>query len=133
MPQSTVSCEPLEVTCKAIVKAGDGICRWEWDDHLQTALTTVDTADCSTMHSLLEQAFPYHWDVKTVTSVPQPVAELLSMLGGLRNSQELFTGNAEHNALVFAAWWPWNNGQSVSVRIGTTDPSQATLRRCFGL
>ncbi len=40
-------------------------------------------------------------------------------LGELRENQLLFTTDPGGNVLIFAAWWPWGNGEVVSVRIAS--------------
>ena len=63
------------------------------------------------------KAFSQTWTADNIGTAPQPIAEVAEGLGGLRPSQVLFTQEIPNGAVLIGAWWPWANGQTVSLRI----------------
>ena len=63
-------------------------------------------------------------------------------LGGLMAGQILFTSDPNRGVVLFCAWWPWGNGEKISIRVGLwsknlSDAEYAEnlqqLKVCFGL
>jgi hypothetical protein len=73
---------------------------------------------------------------------PDTVGVIKDDLGGLMAGQILFTSDPNRGVVLFCAWWPWGNGEKISIRIGLwskqlTDAEYAEnlqqLKVCFGL
>ena len=62
---------------------------------------------------LFEQA----WTTADLASAPERVRELASKVGGLRGGQLLFAARSDADPILFGLWWPWGNGQTVSIRV----------------
>jgi len=67
------------------------------------------------------------WPSQSMLS--EPVREIISPYGGIREGQELYL-LSEENASVFAMLWPWGDGVHITLRLGiiptprTADPAQ---------
>ena len=59
------------------------------------------------------------------------------MIGGIRSTQQLFTTQLEQDVMSYVAWWPWGDGQTISIRVGLVlsgtipDVDAASLQREF--
>lgn len=45
------------------------------------------------------------------------MVRIADSFGGLRPGQELFVSTADEAVATCARWWPWSDGQTISVRI----------------
>lgn len=133
---------PLQAACETIVAGDTAPANWLWDDHFQAALVVIDIEASDTMRSLLKQSLPLHWSPENIVSAPRPVQEIVERLGGIQSGQEFFANDTGNTAILYAAWWPWGNGTSISVRVSaaSTTLTQAeesqlrqNIRLWFGL
>ena len=66
---------------------------------------------------------------------------IIDNFGGIMPGQLLFTSDPDGEALVFCAWWPWGNGETISIRLAPfylkpdSDKSQGArrLKEWFGI
>ena len=123
-----------------LVEGGRELLRWEWDGRFSAALAVVKAPGHEPVLELLARLFPFAWDSTSVARAPEPVRAVADDWG-LKAGQRLFTLDPGDDPLLFAAWWPWGNGNTFSVRVGCiaddeaaekADPD-AQLRRWFGL
>lgn len=91
---------------------------WEWDSRFQTALTTFKTEDQLTVREILEGSMGKAWDSVTIESAPENVQHALVPFGGLMPNQLFYAADISEEGILFCAWWPWGNGQTISARIG---------------
>ena len=112
----------LKDTCEALVRAGNGVLHWGWDDYLGATLAVFPSSDAAKVAAILEKALPSSWDVKTASQASAPAKAQIDSMGGLRAGQRFFASDVDHGAAVFAAWWPWGDGKKVSLRVGTVYP-----------
>jgi hypothetical protein len=71
------------------------------------------------------------WTMKSIDAAPQALREMCDKTGGLREGQRLLAGTQDS---LFGLWWPWGNGQTITLRIGFSS-AEATprLRALFGV
>jgi hypothetical protein len=107
----------IEKACKGILKDFEGILKWKWDDRFEALLAefTLQTQDKVT--GILKKHLQNTWDNKTIKNAPDIVKTTSEYFGDLRKGQLLFTTEPENSDQILAVWWPWGDGQSVSVRI----------------
>ena len=57
--------------------------------------------------------------------------DLAARTGGLRAGQLLMTGGPTGGLLAFGLWWPWGDGETISMRVGLldVDPNREPYRR----
>jgi hypothetical protein len=107
----------IEIICKQLFDELQGILSWKWDDWIGTILTEFSAEKIKNVRATLEKVFPISYDKSNINAAPQIVQTLDKHLGGLRSTQLLFTSNPSREALVFGAWWPWGNGETISLRV----------------
>jgi len=74
--------------------------------------------DMESLRPTVSHAYDQQWDSATVNSASDIIRSLASSLAGVSPGQLLFTSQNEEGLILFAAWWPWDNGSTVSLRIG---------------
>lgn len=131
-----------ELLCKELSGAFQGILSWKWDERFETALAEFKVENKARVHDELVLRLGSIWDVSNVESAPEVVKTIISGFGGMMPGQLLFTSDPQQAALVFCAWWPWGNGQTISLRIAPfyrnaagsdTDKAAGQLKEWFGV
>ena len=128
-------------TCMAILSTGAGLFHWAWDSHSSAYLAKIGTENAEAALETLGQQFSERWSTAELARATRRTKSAIAKLGGLREGQVLFTHTLAGPAFLFCAWWPWNNGMTVSVRIGyytdgmensDADSLLAQFRKWFG-
>ena len=99
-----------------------GVLSWKWDDRFDSFLAEFPAESKDEISAILERHLSRKWDKKTIRQAPDSLREDAGMFGDLRAEQLLFTTDPEGNLLIMAAWWPWGDGEVISVRIASPDP-----------
>jgi len=111
----------IEKACKEILKDFEGILKWKWDDRFEALLAEFTLQTQDTVTGVLKKHLRNAWDDKTIKKAPDAVKTSSRYFGNLRKGQLLFTTAPEDSDQILAVWWPWGDGQSVSVRITVAD------------
>ena len=111
----------IETICKKLVDDFRGILSWEWDGRSRTILTKFSADQEKDVRTILEKFLPISWDSSSIGTAPQIVQTIDNQLGGLRPTHFLFSSDPSHDTFVFCAWWPWENGATISLRIAPFD------------
>ena len=117
MADGRVDLSRPKATCQAVRNGGAAIFMWEWDDRFGAALSPFRAPHRSKVHALLEETFGTAWDSTSIEGAPPAVARIADAFGGLWPGQELFVSEADRGVATCACWWPWGNGETISVRI----------------
>ena len=91
--------------------------KWEWDGRFKGALTQFEKSSAPQILSGLSQFFTHEWTVANIDNAPEAVLIAADSLGGLRPGQILLTSDPADDPFFLAAYWPWGNGTTISVRI----------------
>lgn len=100
---------------------------WRWDSRFETALSEIGIEKKDSVVNILENHLGNAWDSVTIDSAPEIVQSILVRFGGIMPGQLFYTAVLEHDEIIFCAWWPWGNGQTISIRIGSTQEASALL------
>jgi hypothetical protein len=122
-----------ENKCKDIYTALKSHLNWKWDDRFRVVLAEFDVRDIESIQSILTQHFNLSWDQSTAMSAPEKVHAAIDFMGGMMGEQKFFTSVLENETLIYGAWWPWGNGQTISIRIGLLPSVDNAFKRYFGL
>ena len=110
---------------------------WSWDGRFHAVVASFAKADEPTARASAMHAFPRGWTAKSLDAAPEEMRALAGRTGGLRAGQRLLAGDELIAARLFGLWWPWGNGETISLRIGildldaTSDPVPR-IRELFG-
>ena len=119
----------IEICCRGILNETSGLLKWEWDEYVGAFLSMFSVDHAEQIETICDKYFMSRWDCKSFSKVPPSVTAIAETLGGLRADQRLLVTRPDQFAMVFGAWWPWGDGQTISLRIGlVTDgvPEHAT-------
>ncbi len=100
----------------------EGMLSWKWDKSFQALLTEFPSGDKSNIGPILEKHLIKKYDKKTIRKAPENLRTSAGLFSNLRSKQLLFASDPEGSVLVFAAWWPWNDEDRISLRILSPDP-----------
>jgi len=110
------SSEPENV-CRELSNTFQGVLSWKWDDRFQTVLAEFKVDNKAPIHDALIRRLDRIWDSSTIETSPEAVRAISNTFGGIIPGQLLFTSDPGRDALVFCAWWPWGNGETISIRL----------------
>ncbi|MDF1592398.1 MAG: hypothetical protein P1P89_12855 [Desulfobacterales bacterium] len=131
-----------ENVCREISNAFKGVLAWKWDDRFQTVLAEFNVDNKERIHNPLVSRLDRIWDSSNIDKAPEAVQTIISRFGGIMPGQLLFTSDPGQDALAFCAWWPWGNGETISIRLAAfylkpvdADPTQGAhrLKEWFGI
>jgi len=108
----------IEICCKGIIKDHRELLKWEWDDYIGAFLTTFSTSQAPQIETICDKYFMSRWDRESLVKAPPSVRAIAKTLGGLRAAQRLLMTRPDQFLMAFGAWWPWGDGQTISLRIG---------------
>ena len=111
----------LESVCRELLSAFQGVLSWQWENRFETALAEFSVNDKDSVRAILERYLNIAWDSSSIGNAPDSVQKIASHLGGLRSGQLFFTSDPNQDAFIFGAWWPWGDGQTISIRIALSD------------
>ncbi len=75
---------------------------------------------CGELLADFDGVLSWKWDRKTIRNAPDIVKTGAGEFGDMRSGQLLFTSDPKGNMLILAAWWPWGDGEVVSLRIASS-------------
>ncbi len=120
--------DPLsEQTCKELFEKLQNAFSWQWDDRFGMPLAQIKIEEKEAILKILDKYMDTPWDSSTIKKAPEALQSLVKPLGGIQSGQLLFTAALPNEGIVFCAWWPWNNGQTISVRMVTSPEDSALL------
>jgi hypothetical protein len=109
----------LKVACGELLADFDGVLSWKWDKNFGAFMAEFSAESQDEVRSILERHFSQEWDIKSIRKAPDIVKTGAGEFGDIRSGQLLFTSGPEGNVLILAAWWPWGDGEVVSLRIAS--------------
>jgi hypothetical protein len=107
----------LENKCEELASAFNGVLSWQWDNRFGAVLAEFGVNNKDSIRAILERYLSNTWDSSNIGSAPDAIQKINSHLGKLRSGQLLFTADPKQDAFIYCAWWPWGNGQTISIRI----------------
>jgi len=106
-----------EGICRAILSALQMSLVWKWDSRFGTFLAEFGVDRKDRVRAVLESHLSNAWDGTSIGKAPPHVQVINGDLGGLMSGQMLFTSDPKQDAFVFCAWWPWGDGNTISIRV----------------
>jgi hypothetical protein len=97
---------------------------WKWDERFGCALSQFDLADAPQAQEVLRSLLPQEYDEARIFDAPHSIQVAVSRTGWVRAEQLVYVGAPTSRIHPFALWWPWGDGQTISVRVGFSDPRE---------
>jgi hypothetical protein len=107
----------IEKICSRIYSECDSLVTWRWDNRFQAVLSEFSADQEEEVMSVLEKYFDICWDEETIDYAPGKVRSVAKGLGEVRRGQRLFSSDPDQDALLLGAFWPWKNGEKISLRM----------------
>jgi hypothetical protein len=114
----TCDLEKFKEICSQISSSMPSSYQWQWDERFHVALIVFEKEDMGAILSTVSNEFDHQWDASTISSASGPIGELVNSFLGILPGQIIFTCEQGAGLILFAAWWPWGNGSTISLRIG---------------
>jgi len=109
----------LEKICRKFLSASWGFFAWKWDHRFEALLAEFSAVDEDEVRAVLERDLSMVWNSSNIREAPDIVQISAGIFGGLRSGQLLFTSDPSRDVFIFGAWWPWGNGETISLRIAS--------------
>lgn len=109
---------------------------WSYDDRFECAASSFDADFAPQARQLLAPLFPQAVSERTLPSASAPIREIAARTGGVRAAQMIFSAAPVSGLTPYALWWPWEEAQTISLRIGLDGASHAQLEQlcaCFDI
>lgn len=112
---------------------------WSFDNRFMCLASTFRSDVAPQARSQIAQVLPTEWSEATLRLAPQPVRDIAARTGGVRSGQYLFThviadpaqaGRASAPVIAYGLWWPWEEGSTISIRVGLDGAGDMSLRLC---
>ena len=97
---------------------------WSWDNRFNTVASTFGVDLVAEARASLAHALPNAWTDKTLATAPVVMQEIAKRTGGVRAVQAIFGGEGVGRVQPYGLWWPWEEGRTISMRIGLDNASQ---------
>jgi hypothetical protein len=107
----------VENVCGELVRAFQGVLSWQWDGRFETVLAEFGVDNKENVRAILERYLSMTWDNSNIATGPDSVRRINVRVGTLRSGQFLFTSDPKRDTFIFGAWWPWGNGETISLRV----------------
>jgi hypothetical protein len=108
----------LERQCRGLFKSFQNRLAWTWDERFKTVLASFDVKDTDFVQAHIKKEMAYIWDDENTESAPELVQNIINYFGGFYSEQLLYTSDPDKDDILMCAWWPWGNGNTISIRIG---------------
>jgi hypothetical protein len=94
---------------------------WSWDPRLMCCTSSFTTEQEPQARKATGIALQHEWTTATLARGPQQLREVVDRSGGLRHGQLALSTGPVNGLLLFGLWWPWGDGETVSLRVGLAD------------
>lgn len=113
--------EIAKATDFIVAEIGDSY-KWSWDDRKNMRFSKFASNRTEPVLKVLKNQLTHQWDYKSIKKAPKSLRVQLGDLAKLNKQQIIFTSPASEQApMLIAAWWPWDHGATVSVRLTALD------------
>ena len=108
---------------------------WSFDNRFTCVASTFGIDMAEKARAAVAVALPRDWTERTLPGAPTILRELASRTGGVRAGQFLFSSDVAAGAAAYGLWWPWEEGRTISLRIGIEGAGDITYPLCevFGV
>jgi len=110
--------EKLKGLCSQLYQGVPPPYQWQWDDRFNAALVVLEKDDKDAILETISKVFNQQWDSSSIGKASPGISKLVNNVFGIEPGQLLFSADEDAGLLLYAAWWPWGNGENFSLRAG---------------
>lgn len=100
---------------------------WSFDNRFQCVASTIDADFAPQARLLIAPMLPLAFSERTVQTATPLVRHVASRTGGLRAAQMIFAADPVDYVMAYGLWWPWEEAQTISIRLGLEGATQDDL------
>ena len=108
----------LHQVLKDLRAVTDSFVEWKWDSRFNTALAEFEVAKTADVKKALDTVFTELWETSNIVGAPENIKTIDYLFGSLMYGQQLLSSDPNQNVILYCIWWPWGNGETVSIRVG---------------
>lgn len=94
---------------------------WSWDPRLLCVTSSFTTEQEPAARKATQLALHNEWTSGMIVRAPQQLRDVVERAGGIRQGQVALSTGPINGLLVYGLWWPWGDGETVSLRVGLAD------------
>jgi hypothetical protein len=94
---------------------------WSWDPRLQCCTSSFTTEQEPAARTATAMALTTEYTSATIIRAPQALRDVADRAGGVRVGQLVLSCGPVAGLIVYGLWWPWGDGETVSLRVGLAD------------
>lgn len=109
---------------------------WSYDNRFECVASSFAADFAPEARKLLAPLFPYGVTERTLPNASPVLQELAERTGGIRAAQMIYTAMPVGRLTPYGLWWPWEEAQTISLRIGLEGGTPAHMMQvleCFGV
>lgn len=111
---------------------------FSWDGRLSCVVSSFSVQFEKEARAAYLEGLPMEWTLANIAQAPPRIRAVATQHGEVRAGQILLTGGHVDSLLGFGLWWPWGNGETISLRVGLADvdamrSAHARFRDVFGV
>ncbi len=103
---------------------------WSFDNRFMTLASTFRSDVAPQARGAMAKVLPTEWSEATLRLAPQPIRDIAQRTGGVRAGQFLMTHQIAPTIFGYGLWWPWEEGSTISIRVGIDGAGDVTMRLC---
>lgn len=100
---------------------------WSYDRRFESIACSFNSESAEQARTLLRPLLPYSWTNRTLAGAPPVFVAIAERTGGIRSAQMILGGDRVGHLTPYGLWWPWEEGQTVSLRIGIEGGSPSDM------
>lgn len=98
---------------------------WDFDSRFNSLLIVFDQQWVDPMKRSLDSEFSKRWDSASIKKASKSIKKLVKSIYGIEHGQFIYSDeNEDHDLALYAAWWPWGSGDTISLRISIYSPEK---------
>jgi len=91
--------------------------QWEYDNRFTAAAVVFKAENAKEISEKLATVYEQRFDHKTIKKGPKNIKNAAKIFYGINDGQLLLISEVD-DVMIYGAWWPWGNGENITLRIG---------------
>lgn len=106
---------------------------WSYDNRFECVASSFPAEFAPEARRLIAPAFPQAFDERSLATASAAIRAAAERTGGVRARQLIFGGAPAGRLTPYALWWPWEEAQTISLRLGLEGAAFAELDELRGV
>jgi len=107
----------LKILTHHLILDFKGLLSWKKDTWVGSYLAEFKVEQQETVKAILLKYLPHTFTQENIQVAPLSIQHQTAKIGGIKPKQWLVSSQLEAPVVLLGAWWPWGNGQKISLRL----------------